>query len=533
MPAISGGSNIDIQEAVVDQVTMSLSTKRPRIDAAAGGASGDIAEVGDSSLQNHKAVANPANVDNSTTRTSANDFSSDVIAIILSYLKLREIMCKRRVCKKWTDAVRKTPVSPEEEFEVNNVKTYEAMSVMSTVFPNLQSVRIMPFMNNIEALFNNIHHKYNDGEDPDEEMAAYTANFITHDIEIISAFRKLRRLEINDAPLNGRYPFLFHFPLLQKLSITSLSFTILKWDLEVLTGLPMLKELKCVVNRCLTGNIRSLRVLKDTLEKVTLDHCPNVEGNFMALADFPQLTTLKLRETAVILDIGDLVNGDFARLEELGCLGIRTSLVSGNIRNLRVIKDTLEHVTIAHSDNVSGSFMDLADFPKLRTLYLRDTAVTGDIRDISSDDFSKLEQLALPSTIYGGNGYELQRISDAPELMKALHLLKKQHPSLTLKDWHGKLSENSPDWYAEDYVPPPFEISLVEARTRIGYRWKDDLGEEHCEVNWLDPVPDEESSDYEEFLDDLRKIENEGGNFYKGYHQPPTQEEYNRLIAEE
>ena len=70
-------------------------------------------------------------------------------------------------------------------------------------------------------------------------------------------------------------------------------------------------------------------------------------------------------------------------------------------------------------------------------------------------------------------------VIDAPELMRALHLLKKQHPSLMSDEWYGELSEDSPDWYGyeEMDVPPPFEVSLIEARTRIGYRWIDEFGE--------------------------------------------------------
>jgi hypothetical protein len=401
--------------------------------------------------------------------------------------------------------------------------------------------------------------------------------------------------------------------LLQKLSITSdTSFgSGLKWDLGVLTALPMLKELDCNCNDCLTGNISSLRVLKDTLEKVTfnncgnvkgnfmaladfsqlktlelqntnvtldirdigkddfskleelvcksisgnirglrvlkdtlrelvLEECPDVEGNFMALADFPKLRSLHLDDTAVTVDIGDLLDGDFARLEELVCTGFNMSLVSGNIRNLRVLKDTLTNVTVTHSD-VEGEFMDLADFPQLKMLDLGYTAVTGDIRDIGNDDFSKLEDLFLPSTIYGGDDYELQRISDAPELMRALYHLRKHHPSLTFEDWTGNLSEDSPDWYWYDWdegnemdengVSPPFCVSLVVAGTRIGYQWKNEFGKHHCEVNWLDPEPDKNSTDYGKYIAELQQIENQV-DFYKGYHQPPSREEYIRLVEE-
>jgi hypothetical protein len=459
-------------------------------------------------------------------------------------------------------------------------------------------------------------HEYSDGEDPDEEIASRTANWRTHthDIEIISNFRKLRRLEISYAPLNGRYPFLFNYPLLQKLRI-SISGG-LKWDLGMLAGLPMLKELE--ISHCskkLTGNLRNLRVLKDTLEKVTFRNCRKVEGNFMDLANFPHLKTLglqntsvtvdirdigkddfstmeelligesnsvlsgnirslrvlkdtlkklvleglpnmggnfmdladfselksvKLSNTAVTVDIGDIGENDFSKLEDIWVhfyLPVNRSLshsVTGNITSLRVLKDTLEKIQIWNCPNVEGNFMDLADFPRLRSLRLESTAVAGDIRDIGNDDFTKLEELDLPSTIYGGNGYELQRISDAPDLVRVLHLLKKQRPSLTFEDWCGWLSEDSPDWYDwdEECVRPPFCVSLVVAGTRIGYRWENCEDDSSCcEVNWLDPEPDKDSSEYGKYIADLQRIENHV-NFYKGHHQPPSQEEYIRLVEE-
>ncbi len=507
---------------------MSRSTKRSRV--AAGDASGDdgACNVSRSCIE---AVAEPADTNNNdvVSCTTANDFSSDVVANILSYLKLREIMCKRGVCKKWTEAVMKTAVSPEENFVVDGVKTYNAMRVMSTVLPNLQSVRLNNFQNCV--------HKYSDGEDPDEEYAARTVNWRTHDIEIISAFRKLRRLEINYPEMNGRYPFLFNFPLLQKLSITSKNLKVikfLKWDLGMLAGLPVLTELECELNHSLTGNLRSLRVLKHTLEKVTFENCPNVEGNFMDLADFPQLKTLHLHDTSVTGDIGNIFSGDFSKLEKLVYIDEgSTSGISGDIRSLRVLKNTLDELCIQQCPNVTGSFMDLADFPQLGILHLQYTSVTGDIRDIGNSDFLNLEEvICLPKHIYGGCGYELQRISDAPEVMRTLYLLKKQRPSLVLNYWFCELSEDSPDWYGgEEDVPPPFCVNFVEAGTRVGYRWADSRGEQPCEVNWLDPEPDKGSSDYEEFLDDLQQIEYEG-DFYRGYHQPPTVDEYYDIVHE-
>ena len=242
------------------------------------------------------------------------DQLDDVLPNILEFLVVNEIMCYRRVSKKWRETIKK--VVPLGDFRVNNLKKYNAMRVMTTVLPNLQQIRIC---------YLGGEHKYGDGEDPtvektdrlledaDEERPAdYTA----HDIGIISNFSKLRELSIFDAGLNGRYPFLFNsFPLLQKLSIIGCSY--LKWDLEMLAGLPTLKELECSDSACLHSNINSLRVLKDTLEKVNIFGCENVEGNFMDLADFPHLEELYLRYTAVTGDIRDIAENDFSSLESL------------------------------------------------------------------------------------------------------------------------------------------------------------------------------------------------------------------------
>ena len=264
--------------------------------------------------------------------------------------------------------------------------------------------------------------------------------------------------------MGGRFEwkisFLINFPLLQELDIQYCKY--LKFDLDMLAGLPSLKALYCYENRCMNGNIHSLRVLKDTLDKVRIEYCENVEGNFMDLADFPHLTELRLD----------------------------------------------------------------------------DTAVTGDIRDIGDNDFSSLEeQLILPKGVYGGASNKLQRISDGHDLVRAVYLLHKQRPILLdIKEWIefevvvGRLSEHSPDWYrsAASFRSAPFSIHFVQAGPRIGYRWQNKFSNS-CEVNWLDPEPDRESSEYEKYTEEL--LEAEGDlEMYRGLNQPPTEEEYNRLL---
>mmetsp|Transcript_2531 Transcript_2531/g.5587 ORF Transcript_2531/g.5587 Transcript_2531/m.5587 type:complete len:412 (-) Transcript_2531:136-1371(-) len=384
---------------------------------------------------------NEAAGDDDNLTTSALDIlGTDEIAFIFGFLPPHDIM-SARLNKKMRDAA-KTTIAPMSQFLVNSVDKYNAIDVMTIALPNLQQ---------IEIGYLGSGHKYIDGYDPDERMAAETINFISHDIEIICNFEMLRSLVVNFAPLNGRYPLLFNFPLLNKLSITTN--WKLKWDLEVLAGLPVLKELYLNDNKQLTGNINSLRVLRETLAKVEIIDCKKVEGNFMDLADFPHVNELNLCHTAVI----------------------------------------------------------------------------GDIREIGAHDFPALKSLSLPKGVYGGDGQEFQSISDAHDTISFLYSFRKQRPPL-LKYWSGKLSGDSPDWYDADrravYNPAPMYVVFVEAGSRVGYRWETahDVPTV-CEVNWLDPEPDRYSSDYEKYIEELQEI-NGQVDIYRGYHQPPTRDEY-------
>lgn len=109
-------------------------------------------------------------------------------------------------------------------------------------------------------------------------------------------------------------------------------------------------------------------------------------------------------------------------LKDLHCYYNYDSL-TGNISTLRVLTDTLTTVVISICYSVEGNFMDLADFPHLKLLNLRFTAVTGDIREIRESDFSALESLSLPSGVYGGMGYQFQLILMGQ--MSSIHLLHK------------------------------------------------------------------------------------------------------------
>ena len=443
---------------------------------------------------------------------------TDEIVLIFEYLSPENIMLARLNKKMRDAAITVVPMDNDidDAFHVDSVRKYNSMAAMTTALPNLQQIKI----GRLNKYWGHIKNKYNDGEDPNyNTIATRHPNQATYDIGILSNFTRLRELTIEGAPLNGRYPALFNFPLLQKLH---LSLRDLKCDLEMLEGLPSLEEFTFKFGR-MTGNIRSLRVLKDTLSKIDIRHCGNgnVQGNVMDLADFPKLKYLCLVEcgAGVTIDFEEISKDAFQTLE------------------------TLE-INNCHRRYVHGNFMNLSDLSHLKVLNLGNTAVTGDIRDIRNDDFPSLESLELPSSVYGGCGFLFQRITDAPDVIAEVFTLIKQRPNLQLKDWYARLSCDSPDWYEalgredEGLPVPPLTIEFVKAGPRLGWRWRGiyyldlDLELEHpCEIHWIYLEPSKESVDYEQYIQELAGIE-EYLHAYKGYYEPPDLEEYHRIYYE-
>jgi len=159
--------------------------------------------------------------------------------------------------------------------------------------------------------------------------------------------------------------------------------------------------------------------------------------------------------------------------------------------------------------------------------------VTGDIREITENDFLHLEEyIVLPMTVIGGWGYQFQRISEVPSIMNAVYLCMRRNRDRELfSDWRWYLSRESPDWYDgyHDLNCPdhPFTVDFVRARSRLGWRWRNEDGDS-CEINWLDPELDRIC---DADTRSLQRIQEEIG-FYKGHYHPPTAEEYNRLCDE-
>jgi hypothetical protein len=157
--------------------------------------------------------------------------------------------------------------------------------------------------------------------------------------------------------------------------------------------------------------------------------------------------------------------------------------------------------------------------------------------------------------VHGGEYYDFQNVTDVPGFMYTIHRLLQRTPTLfdrenaLSKAFHWNLSRESPDWYASElqlrnqplpfYLridqdefespPPPFYVKFIQAGSRRGWSWCSEGDDHSCEIHWLDPEPDRESGDYEAYIEELHRIERHNIGFYRGYHQPPTEDQYRRL----
>eukprot|EP00984_Skeletonema_dohrnii_P005981 scaffold2120_cov150-Skeletonema_dohrnii-CCMP3373.AAC.4 len=437
--------------------------------AAAGVAADRIADQPNSNADDG-IVDSLLDDDSENKDPTINGMSNSLTATILGFLGYKDIMRSRICCKKLRDAARSTIVpwaeydkssysfSLETQFCVNSVKKHKAMVALTTALPNLQQIRLSSIGHG---------HKYCEGKDPDEEEAASTADWTTHEIQMISKFTKLRSLSMYATPLNGRYPVLFNFPLLQILKIQYCGN--LKWDLNALTKLRCLKELNVDTCDSLTGNIKSLRVLRATLENVYI-HIRNceIEGDFMDLADFPRLTFLNLTNCSLITgDMREIGENDFPMLESLH---LGEGVIGSNCHKFQHISDVASVAEAVH----------------------------------------RLKQRNPPQNV----GYVFWSLSqDSNECYTS----------------NGKAGHPPPP-FSIDFVRAGSRVGWRWKATHYNHGCKSRVTNS-CEINWLDPEPGRESNDYDVYIRELQSIQ-EDVFCFEGYHQPPTEEEYKRVCEE-
>ncbi len=244
----------------------------------------------------------------------------DVLSKILSNLNWREILTAR-VCRKWRDAARLTDVPESEtddgwhtpELYLQNRNVALALPWISDALPKMHTVNIDFGLRKTEpfAIAN--------GEDPAQTLVSSFPRDDGRpepvDIRSIANLRHLQHLKINQGRLNGTYPWLFDFPNLRSLELSDVG--LLKWNISVLSGMPKLEKIRCIRNSKLTGNLSSIRELRNLVE-LCLSGCTEIEGNLMDLGHFPRLRSISLNSCDKIVgDIRDIGPNNFQAIEEM------------------------------------------------------------------------------------------------------------------------------------------------------------------------------------------------------------------------
>ena len=382
----------------------------------------------------------------------------DILIHIFEFLEWREILLSR-VCREWREIAKKTLVpynhKNHTQLLIWDSKSALDMDWISKAIPKIQVIQfqdrdfapyvadgINPYPTPM-SLDEQYEHWFYDDQPPSPPV----------DISPIANFHHLVHLSIQTY-MNGSYPFLFEFPQLQSLQLKHPGN--LQWDLSMLKGLPKLQTLHCIKNSKLTGNLKSIRVLRNSLVNLCLSNCQEVKG----------------------------------------------------------------------------ILADLKDFPKLEKLNLEDTKVTGDIRNIGPQDFISMEEMDLGHNVYGGKSFF--SIREAPEIMLGWYRLKKRRPKV-LDGRQISLSQNSSEWYElHNFVHKrkmPTDVEFVKAGCRLGWRWTNGYPGGSCEIHWLDPEPHPSEDGYGEYIRAVAKIQN-NIDFFHGFLVPPTEEEYRRRSAE-
>ncbi|KAK1734522.1 hypothetical protein QTG54_014770 [Skeletonema marinoi] len=199
---------------------------------------------------------------------------------------------------------------------------------------------------------------------------------------------------------------------------------------------------------------------------------------------------------------------------------------------------------VIYKATLNGRYPSSFHFPNLQSLAITYCLNLKWDLDIMSASFPllkelKLSSLGLPRTVCGGVGYAFHSISDVPSFMNTVYLLLQRTPKPFTEFWLScafdwRLSKDSPDWYEYDnrkgYPQPPFGLQIIRAGSRLGWSWCtfNRTNGHSCEINWLDPEPNSESSDYGAYTKDLQLVY-QRISFFRGYHEPPTAEQYRRL----
>ena len=275
------------------------------------------------------------------------------------------------------------------------------------------------------------------------------------------------------------------------------------------------------------------------IKSLALVRCSLVVQSFPKLFGLTSLQTLKI-EGVQDVRFGIANFSSLPNLKVIDCSVCRG--LSGSIDYLSHLKCCLEYLRIESCGNIDGELTSaLGEFLALRHLCLRNTNIRGDIRIIQPRHFPSLKELDIAQNCHIFGSKPLMTTEEARDLFSAWHRILSHPRPLPISEVVKQkvdLHTSSPEYYRpgrytryERY--PPLTVSFVLVGPRIGYQWRNKFGMT-CDINWLDAEPDATHDRYYvAYRAALRKLELEHqGSLYRGYSEPPTEEEWRQIVRE-
>jgi hypothetical protein len=256
----------------------------------------------------------------------------------------------------------------------------------------------------------------------------------------------------------------------------------LQWHLSDVCSLPTLKDLRCINNFRLQGDIEehlSSSTLPETMEILDISGCTHVTGRLRHFAQrWTRLQWLGIHRTKVVGDLRvDIQPGDFPSLQGMG-LG---ELVYGAY-TLHKVEDAPAIMKARHQI-ISQSQWDNQ----------------VDEREGVDDDGCETD----PYTT----------VSVYPIIV---------HLSADSAEYYERIEQRL---YSSER-DPPFSLEMVTAGRRRGWRWSNYLGG-HCDTHWLDPPPEPTDKGYATYRREYDQLVKESAkSLFVGYLEPPNPQEY-------
>jgi len=225
-------------------------------------------------------------------------------------------------CREWSKVTRTFPISSAEH--------YSALAFCPDAL--LRKIYLLRFEDQryLHGQGSNVNLQEGGGEDEADGL----------DPRYISRFSLLEHLHIEGAQMEGSYPFIFNsFGHLRTLTMKSVR---IKFNLDMLSSIPLLEEIEFSNCDELKGTLSSLDALKRTLQRIHIVGCKHVTGDFMALSDFPKLEWL-------ILSGSSSVSGDVRNLRVDHFLNLSDISLPSSVYGARIIENIADAYEIMES----------------------------------------------------------------------------------------------------------------------------------------------------------------------------------------